>query len=104
MFDPAQIELSDLPSVFFEARRNLPECQGIYFAVATDDTVLYIGKAKNINRRWLGHHRKSDVAEWEDVSIFWLQIDENTGLLDEIEQACIEYFNPILNGGMKRGP
>ena len=60
--------------------------------------VLYIGRTKNISQRWLGHHRKADVAQWDNVSISWLEFDGSIDLLDEIERACIEHFRPILNG------
>ena len=46
MFDPTTITLATLPSVAFERRRELPRCQGIYFAIIPDGTVLYIGKAQ----------------------------------------------------------
>jgi len=98
MFDPTELTLAALPSVAFEARRDLPTVQGIYFA-SVPGTMLYIGKAKNINQRWLGHHRKADVAAWKGVTLSWLAFDGSAELLDEIERACIEYFNPVLNGG-----
>lgn len=98
MFDVKLVDIAALPSVAFDARRELPDCQGIYFAT-TVDAVLYIGRAMNINQRWIGHHRKADVARWEGVKLSWLVFDGPPALLDEIERACIEHFNPILNGG-----
>lgn len=98
MFDPTQLELTALPSVAFEARRDLPSCQGIYFAILPDGTVLYIGKAKNIFARWRQHHRADKLSRWPGVSLSWLQFDGSSALLDELERACIECFSPVLNG------
>lgn len=97
MFNPSELSLAALPSVALESRCDLPMCQGVYFAVAHDGTVLYIGKAINIRKRWMGHHRKADIERWGDVSIFWLQFDGSAELLHEIEQACVKHFDPLLN-------
>lgn len=95
MFDPTQIDLTALPSVMMDRRCELPQCPGVYFAVAADGAVLYIGKARNIFNRWLGHHRLIDLKRADGVFISWLEID---GDLDEIEHSCIEHFRPVLNG------
>lgn len=96
MFNPETLDISTLPSVALEARRELPACQGVYF-VMTPTEVLYIGKTKSIAGRWLGHHRLNELRRHEGVVISWLRFDGGSDLLDEIEQACIEYFSPLLN-------
>jgi hypothetical protein len=54
---PEQINLSTLPSVSLDCRKDLPECPGIYFAVDSAGTVQYIGRSNNIRQRWSQHHR-----------------------------------------------
>ncbi len=96
-FDPSRIDLDALPWVAFDNRRGLPIHQGIYFALAADGTVLYIGKSRNIFVRWMTHHRIADLAKQEGVTISWLRFDGDVSLLDAIERACIKYFQPALN-------
>jgi hypothetical protein len=97
VIDVAQIEIAALPRVALEARCQLPKCQGIYFAVVAGE-VVYIGKAKNLNNRWLGHHRLIDLKQYDDVVLSWLQVDGDTLLLNAVESACIERFRPAMNG------
>ena len=96
MFDVKLVDIAALPSVTFGARRELPAVQGVYF-VSADASVLYIGKAKNLNQRWAGHHRITELAAMPGVTISWLRFDGDEDLLSQIETACIEYFNPALN-------
>lgn len=98
MFDPTKIELAALPSVPFDQRSALPSCQGVYFALAADGAVLYIGKAKNIFTRWLSHHRELGLSARDCVSIAWLAFDGEAAALDAIEKTCIGFFRPVLNG------
>lgn len=97
MFDPSSLSLAALPSVPLSSYRLLPACQGIYF-VASNGDVLYIGKAKSLFTRWQSHHRLTDLEQRPGVTISWLQFDGDDALLHEIERACIEYFDPVLNG------
>jgi len=59
--------------------------------------VLYIGQAINVRQRWLAHHRLTQLNEYGGCRIAWMQVDD-AGLLDELEQACIGHFTPVLNG------
>lgn len=97
MFDPSSVTPAALPSVPLDSRRDLPACQGIYFVLSSGGNVLYIGMAKNILSRWRGHPRLTELKQQPGVTISWLHFDGDKGLLYEIERACIEYFNPVLN-------
>jgi hypothetical protein len=49
------INPSNLPAMPLSERWNLPVCPAIYFVMQGDIT-LYIGRTKNLYRRWLTHH------------------------------------------------
>lgn len=102
MFDATQIELSALPSVTLDQRRDLPACQGIYF-VMDGARVLYVGKAGNIGSRWRNHHRLYALRQLPGISIAWLQFDGDEQLLTQIEDACIVYFDPPMNWSAVQG-
>ncbi len=89
------IALSELPSLPLEGRRELPDRAAIYF-VMTGDTVLYIGQSVSLRQRWIGHHRLAQLGDYGTCRIAWMDVSD-AGLLDELEQACIAHFNPILN-------
>lgn len=97
MITPQSLDLSTLPSVTLERRCELPQESGIYFAIDTENVVQYIGLSKNIQRRWLQHHRYDVLATIDGVRIAYLLVSDVT-LLPEIEAALIEWFQPILNG------
>lgn len=91
------IEINKLPSVDFEDRNQLPEVSGIYFAIDSNDNIQYIGRSININQRWKSHHRTQQLSSFNGVRIAYLEVSD-TSLLDDIEQALINYFDPYLNG------
>ena len=55
----ADTSILNLPKVALEVKQLLPEYSGIYYVLDEVNTVWYIGKAKNIRKRWQGkaHHR-----------------------------------------------
>jgi len=89
------IDLAALPSLPLDERRDLPDETAIYFVLA-GDIVLYIGQSVSLRQRWDAHHRLKQLNEYGGCRIAWMQVD-NTGLLDDIERACIAHFNPVLN-------
>ncbi len=95
MIAPTTIALAELPSPPVEARRELPDTAAIYFVLA-GDAVLYIGQSVSLRQRWLAHHRLAQLNERGACRIAWMTVDD-ASLLDELEQACIEHFSPILN-------
>jgi len=90
------VVLPELPSLPLDERKRLPDMAAIYFVLA-DDTVLYIGQSISLRQRWLAHHRLAQLNARGGCRIAWLTVDD-ASLLDELERACIAYFNPVLNG------
>lgn len=92
----ATIEPSLLPSVPIERRGELPDCPGIYFALFQGQ-ILYIGMAsKSIRRRWIGHHRKSDLSGLNGVHLAYAATAPNTELR-VLESELISIYCPPLN-------
>lgn len=91
-----------LPSLPLAQRAALPDAPAIYFALAEDGAVLYIGKARRLVARWKStmHHRYTELAALPSVRLAWLVVSDES-LLSGIEQACIEYFNPPLNSTLR---
>lgn len=92
MLNPTSIDPLSLPSVPVADRKQLPEVPCIYFAIDSTDAIQYIGRSVNPRRRWQTHHREPQVKE---CRIAYMQCDE--ALLDQVEQALIEWFQPMLN-------
>lgn len=87
-----------LPSVALEDRSELPNTPCIYFAIDSNNVVQYIGQTANANKRWKsnGHHKYEKLSQLLSVRIAYLETDID--LLNDIEKALIEYFDPPLNG------
>lgn len=95
--DPAEIDFHVLPSLPVEERISLPSCSAIYFAVSSEEKILYIGRAGDLLTRWLLHHRYNQLCRIGGVPVCWLEVSDST-LLPAIERALISYFKPVLNG------
>ena len=90
------MNLDDLPYVCFSDLWLLPNASGIYFALNSDGDVLYIGLAKNIAKRWLNHHRLTDLQEFNCNRVAWQLCDEAS--LELSERDALLKFRPLLNG------
>lgn len=97
--DVKRIDPFLLPSVALGERDNLPDVGGIYFVIA-GKSILYIGQSCNIHARWNGsHHRINQIKSYDNVIISWISVIASKKQdLKSIEEACIEHFNPQLNG------
>lgn len=80
-----------------EMRSQLPTTPAIYLAIDAANQIQYVGRAVNLQRRWLQHHRYSELSDLGGVRIAWLEVSAPK-LLPEIEKALIEWFRPPLNG------
>ncbi|WP_206755884.1 GIY-YIG nuclease family protein [Trichocoleus sp. FACHB-69] len=122
--NPAMIDPLALPSLPLLEHRHLPKYPAIYFALKGNKVLSllchfreirrvyvvsaheksrfhpsltekrYIGRANNLYRRWLAHHRWNQFQSLiitENIQIAWLECDD-TNLLPEIEKALIKYF------------
>ena len=92
------VNLKALPSTPLEDRTVLPRQAGIYFIVK-DDIVLYVGKSRNIRRRWMStrHHKLSEIKTLNHIKIAWLTYEALSNL-SELERAFIVRFKPKFNG------
>lgn len=88
MLNPAEVNPLALPSVPLEDRLQLPTEPCIYFAIDSQNTVQYVGRAKNPRSRWQGHHRRSQLEEMGGVRIAYVQVDAY--LLEAVEAALID--------------
>lgn len=89
----------ELPSVQLCELKNLPSCTAIYFAIDSDNRLLYIGQATNLAARWKNHHRQYQLEEIDKkypVKIAWIAWNDSG--LAEAEKYLIKKFHPLLNG------
>ena len=95
----ANLEILNLPKVSLETKELLREYSGIYYVVDENNLVWYIGKAKNIRKRWKGkaHHRIYQLQQLnhKQFYIYYEQVDLLQ--LDKREKQQIEKYNPHLN-------
>ena len=93
--------LTSLPYIFSdEPISSLPNINGLYIVVVDVDyyPILYIGQSINIRNRIRSHNmKKSWIKSCQSYyRIIWIEIS-GLSLLNSIEQALIEYFDPPLN-------
>ncbi len=95
----ADSKILNLPKVSLETKELLPEYSGIYYVVDENKIVWYIGKAKNINKRWQGkaHHRIYQLKQLKHkyFDIYYEKI--NFSDLDRKEKQQIIKYTPHLN-------
>lgn len=94
-------DILNLSRMRYQDKKLLPHSTCVYFAVAKD-VVLYIGKTKDLNKRWVGHHKEMALRSIDDVYIYYLEIDAE--YLSLHEGSLIRKFNPILNEKTPQDP
>jgi hypothetical protein len=95
---PTILDPLQLTSVLLAERKQLPDCAAIYFAIDSNNRVLYVGKAKNLAARWRNHHRIHKLEEIDQefsVRLAWQAWNEED--LGEAERSPIKRFQPLLN-------
>lgn len=82
-------------------RALLPNASGIYFVTDERNTLLYLGKATSLQRRWAGggHHRYKQLARKGLDKITIGYVLAPTVELDELERQYISTLKPLLNYG-----
>jgi predicted GIY-YIG superfamily endonuclease len=95
----ADAAILELAKVSLQAKELLPEYSGIYYVLDETNKVWYVGKAKNIRKRWQGkaHHRiyQLEAQKKKHFTIYYEQVSEFQ--LDSIEKQRIEKYHPHLN-------
>ena len=88
-----------LLKVTLQTKQLLPEVAGIYYVIDENNNVWYIGKAKNLCKRWQGksHHRiyQLQAQKKKHFTIYYEQVSESQ--LDDIEKQRIAKYHPHLN-------
>lgn len=90
------VDLATLPCVPLADWKQLPDDSGIYFVMdVVAVTVLYIGQARSIRKRW----QTRDLSAWllsrDRLSIAWWLCDRAS--LRRVEKQAIAFFQPSLN-------
>lgn len=94
---PENLNLSSLPFLALDEKSAFPSQPAIYFCIDRSGKVQYIGQTKNLQARWLQHHRSSQLENIGNVKIAYLEITD-INLLIDIEKALIDWFKPSMNG------
>lgn len=84
-----------LPSLPLEDRKAFPKCAAIYFVIK-GKKILYIGKTTSLWKRWIAHHRQSQLEKIKEVRIAWIKVRSRKSL-SAAESALIQFFKPVLN-------
>lgn len=77
---------------------ELPACSGIYRVLDATGTVIYVGQAQNIYKRWQnGHHKMNAILTYCGTAAFidWVEMPE--WLLNRAEYVAVKFYQPILN-------
>lgn len=88
-----------LPKVSLKTKELLPEYSGIYYVLDQNNVVMYIGKAKNLQKRWQGnsHHRIDQLkaTRKREFYLYYEKVSESR--LDPKEKSLIKKYRPELN-------
>ncbi|MCS6990273.1 MAG: excinuclease ABC subunit UvrC [Chitinophagales bacterium] len=94
------------PEVFQMLAPTLPEEAGVYRFVAADQTVLYVGKAKNLRKRLASYFTKSDLPPRTQVMVRRAASIEYTVVTSEqdallLENELIKRYQPRYNVNLR---
>jgi DNA-binding XRE family transcriptional regulator len=100
MLDPTALMwlCFDMPHLPLALAKNLPSLPGVYVVYHRED-VLYIGKTRDLHRRWKAHHRRYQLTMFgDDVEIAWHAMPDSDALTRTLyERSLITTFAPRLN-------
>jgi hypothetical protein len=94
---PLVIQVTDawdvyaFPSTAWDQIAALPIGAAIYYVLNRESVVLYVGASKHLRQRWVGHHRRSDLAAVGATRIAWQAVWPEFLLL---EALFINYCQP----------
>lgn len=75
-------------------KNRLPSSSGLY-AVLDGSRIMYVGKSKNLNRRWSSGHHRYPQAKKIGARLAWISIKEEN--ITEVENALIKSLHPPCN-------
>ena len=85
-----KFNLLNLPSVKLSEKDRLPTTAGIYFALDSNNQLWYVGKARNINKRWVNHHRYHQlekVNKKTPILLRWYECENDENILTQLEDS-----------------
>jgi hypothetical protein len=94
--DKELLNLSALPQVSIYNKKLLPNIPAVYVVLDHNESVLYVGKAKNLKTRWSAHHRFDLCVKNNAQRIAWLECEESE--MAKLEQTVMLSARPLLNG------
>lgn len=80
-----------LPYVDLLDRKNLPNYPAIYFAIDSQNRVLYVGQATNLATRWKNHRRVYQLQEINKDSL--VRIAWQPWTLEDLSEAERYFIN-----------
>ncbi len=95
-----EFDLSQLPFQYLAQRDSLPDCPAIYFAIDSNQRVLYVGKAIKLLTRWKNHHRFEHLNKLNrksPIKLAWMVCPNDPDLLSKAESYFIDFYQPLLN-------
>jgi hypothetical protein len=87
-------DLQALPCVALAKRSRIPELSGVY-AVFSENELLYVGAAQNLQLRWQTHDRITQLRTFPGIKIHWKVCDFVEA--DVLERLLIINLQPRLN-------
>lgn len=74
---------------------NCPAFKQGYF-ILHDDQILYVGRTKNLKKKWVSHHILQNYKIPISAKIAWYEAKPNWSL-EKMERSLIEYYKPKIN-------
>lgn len=97
---PESIDISKLPSLLYQQRRNLPISPAVYF-ILHNGKIIYIGKSeRGLRYRFVYHSLKSYLEKLDgEVHIAWIAYrnELEPKALRQMEVDCVYFYNRDLN-------
>jgi hypothetical protein len=76
---------------------DLPDRPGLYFAVIDREHLVYVGiTGVSLRRRWRYHHHRARLPTFGDVTVAYIESDDDSALY-WAEIAAIKTFDPVMN-------
>ena len=77
-----EIDIKSLPFKTIPDRYNLPKIGAVYFVLSANDSVEYIGKAKNLFNRWRRHECCMNLDSPKSCRVAWIEIESESERVD----------------------
>lgn len=90
------IQIHSLPSLPIPDRYHLPKIGAVYFVLSESDSIEYIGKAKNLFKRWRTHECCMNLDNPKSCRVAWIEIEGETERI-EFEKKAISTLKPRYN-------